>query len=125
MRNRRLLASVWIQLPTSFEPVNEIAFSGPAFTSAAPNSPPEPATKLMTPLGIPASFRASTIRQVHKGETDAGFTTTVLPQISAGAIFHAGIAIGKFQGVTSPTTPTGLRIAKTCTRSRSDGTITP
>jgi hypothetical protein len=33
----------------------------------------------------------------------------VLPATSAGASFHAGIATGKFQGVMSPTTPTGLR----------------
>jgi hypothetical protein len=35
--------------------------------------------------------------------------TTVLPQTSAGMSFHEGIAIGKFQGVTSPHRPTGWR----------------
>ena len=32
----------------------------------------------------------------------------MLPQTSAGAIFQLGIAIGKFQGVIAPTTPTGI-----------------
>ena len=65
------------------------------------------------------------MRHAQSGETDAGFTTAVLPQMRAGAIFHAGIAIGKFHGVIRPTTPIGLRSANMCTRSRSDGTIMP
>ena len=40
---------------------------------------------------------------------DAGFMTTVLPKASAGAAFHAGMAIGKFQGVINPNTPSGSR----------------
>ena len=78
---------------------------------ALPSVLPDPATKFTTPFGIPASRHASTIRQADRGETDAGLTTIVLPQMSAGAIFHAGIAMGKFQGVTRPTTPTGFRCA--------------
>ena len=35
--------------------------------------------------------------------------TTVLPNASAGAIFQAGIAIGKFQGVMTAVTPSGSR----------------
>ena len=65
-------------------------------------------TKLTTPFGMPASCSASTMRQALSGAADAGFTTMVLPQISAGAIFHAGMALGKFQGVTRPTTPIGF-----------------
>ncbi len=41
--------------------------------------------------------------------SSAGFRTTVLPQTSAGQSFQEGIAIGKFQGVIAPTTPTGIR----------------
>jgi hypothetical protein len=41
--------------------------------------------------------------------SSAGFSTTVLPHTSAGQSFHEGIAIGKFQGVIAPTTPTGMR----------------
>ena len=108
--------------PTSQEPVNETAFSPGALMSALPSVPPDPATKFTTPFGIPASWHASTIRQALSGETDAGLTTIVLPQISAGAIFQAGIAMGKFQGVTRPTTPMGLRCAHMWTRSRSEAT---
>ena len=36
-----------------------------------------------------------------------GLSTTVLPCASAGAIFQAGIAIGKFHGVIRTVTPIG------------------
>ena len=39
----------------------------------------------------------------------AGLITMVLPAIRAAMDFHAGIAIGKFQGVTNAHTPTGWR----------------
>ena len=44
----------------------------------------------------------------------AGLRTTVLPAASAGAIFHAAISSGKFQGMICPATPTGatLRFGK-------------
>jgi hypothetical protein len=61
-------------------------------------------------FGQPASCSASTMRQALSGAAEAGLSTTVLPQISAGASFHAGMALGKFHGVTSPTTPMGLRM---------------
>ena len=51
---------------------------------------------------------ASTMRQALSGAAEAGFSTTVLPQISAGASFQAGMALGKFHGVISPTTPMRL-----------------
>ncbi len=92
---------------------------------ALPNVAPDPATKFTTPLGMPASRHASTMRQAQRGDTEAGLTTMVLPQMRAGAIFHAGIAMGKFQGVINPTTPTGLRWAHMWTRSRSDATTGP
>ena len=90
MRRRRLEASPCSQLPIWQEPVKETALSGAALTSAWPSSPPEPATKLTTPFGMPASCSASTMRHALSGAADAGFSTTVLPQISAGASFHAG-----------------------------------
>ena len=43
------------------------------------------------------------------GVGPAGLITTVLPKASAGAAFHAGMAIGKFHGVIRPNTPTGWR----------------
>ena len=50
------------------------------------------------PSGIPASSSTSTNRTAMRGVNEAGLKTTVLPAISAGVIFHDGIAIGKFQG---------------------------
>src|ERR1041385_262770 len=110
MRRRRFDASPCNQFPIWHDPVKEMALSALAFTSAFPTSPPEPCTKLTTPLGAPALCSASTIRQELRGAAEAGFTSTVFPQMSAGAIFHAGMALGKFHGVINPTTPTGLRI---------------
>src|SRR5260370_26686593 len=121
MRSARLDASACSQRPTSQEPVNEIALSGFASTSALPSAPPGPATKLTTPLGMPAWWQASTIRQALSGATEAGLITTVLPQMSAGAIFQAGIELGKIQGVRSPTDPVGVRMADMWTPPRSHG----
>jgi hypothetical protein len=50
------------------------------------------------------------MRIAHSGVSSAGFSTTVLPHTSAGAIFQIGIATGKFHGVIAPTTPSGWRI---------------
>ena len=43
------------------------------------------------------------------GVSSAGFSTTVLPAASAGPSFQEAIVSGKFQGVISPTTPSGSR----------------
>ena len=64
---------------------------------------------LTTPGGAPASASSSTKRSARNGVSSAGLSTTVLPQTSAGQSFQDGIAIGKFQGVIAPTTPTGIR----------------
>ena len=41
--------------------------------------------------------------------SSAGLNTDVHPATIAGAIFHSGMAIGKFHGVMRPATPTGWR----------------
>ncbi len=41
------------------------------------------------------------------GVSSAGFSTTVQPAASAGAILATSMGSGKFQGVMAPTTPTG------------------
>ena len=74
---------------------------------------PGPITKLNTPAGIPASAIIFVNSQAQAGACSAGFITTVLPYARAGAIFHAGIAIGKFHGVIRPTTPTASRVIST------------
>ena len=78
-------------------------------TSAFPIAPPGPVTTLITPGGRPASTSASASRWVHTGVSEAGFSTTVQPATSAGAVFQTGIAKGKFHGVMSVTGPTGCR----------------
>ena len=55
----------------------------------------------------------------------AGLKTTVLPQTSAGAIFQEGIAIGKFQGVITPTTPIGWRMLMLNLSRSSEGVVWP
>ena len=107
------------------EPVNDTAFTGSAFTIASPTSPPEPQIRLTTPLGMPASWQASASLQAHSGAAVAGFTRTVFPATKAGASFHAGMALGKFQGLICATTPSGRRTAYMNTRSRSEGTWIP
>ena len=59
------------------------------------------------------------------GVSDAGLRTTVLPQTSAGMIFHDGIAIGKFHGVIRPQTPSGWRTDIANLSRSSDGTVCP
>ena len=57
------------------------------------------------PGGRPASVSASARRTASNGTALAGFHTTVFPKTKAGAIFHAGMAIGKLNGVITATTP--------------------
>ena len=57
--------------------------------------------------------------------SSAGLKTTVFPQTSAGAIFQLGIAIGKFHGVITPTTPIGIRTLIWNLFGSSDGVVCP
>ncbi len=75
-------------------------------TRAAPVAP-SPQTMLTTPGGSPASRQISAKASAVKGVNSAGFSTTVLPAASAGAIFQASISSGKFHGMIWPQTPTG------------------
>src|SRR5688500_19655023 len=94
-------------MPTSFEPVKEIALTAGWLTISSPASEPEPRTRFKTPGGIPAASKISVIRTAVAGVIDAGLKTTVLPATKAGAIFEIGIATGKLHGVTDATTPSG------------------
>ena len=98
-----------IERPTSVEPVKAILSTPGCATSAAPVSP-APVTMLTTPGGRSASAISSASFNAVSGVVSAGFSTTVLPQASAGAIFHAAMRSGKFHGMIWPATPTG------CTR---------
>ncbi|MNH26404.1 hypothetical protein D3C79_864570 [compost metagenome] len=64
-------------------------------------------TIFRTPAGTPASCASLTKANAVSGVSAAGLHTTVQPAASAGAIFRAIIAAGKFQGVMAATIPTG------------------
>ena len=96
----------WIDLPTSVGPVKATLSRSGCFTNAAPVAP-APVTRLKTPSGSPASWQISAKSNAVSGVVSAGFKTTVFPQASAGATFHATINNGKFHGMICPATPTG------------------
>ena len=62
-----------------------------------------------TPAGAPASASSEPSISAVSGVSPAGFRTTVQPAASAGPILRVAIAAGKFHGVSSNATPTGLR----------------
>jgi hypothetical protein len=71
--------------------------------------PPGPYTTLSTPGGRPASVSACARFHTDSGVIEAGLSTTALPETNAGAVFQAGMAMGKFHGVMMPATPSGSR----------------
>jgi hypothetical protein len=93
--------------PTPSDPVNEMARTAGCATSGVPTAAPDPVTRLSTPFGSPASSRIRTSSTDVIGACEAGLKTTALPETSAGAIFHVGMAMGKFHGAISATTPIG------------------
>jgi len=111
--------------PVSREPVSVITGTSGCRTSRSPTSPPPPCTTLTTPVGTPASWSNSTKRSPSAGVSVAGLKTIVFPATSAGVIFHDGIAIGKFHGVITPTTPIGIRTLMLNLSRSSDGVVCP
>ena len=95
-----------ICLPTSVLPVNATLSTSGCSTSARPVSP-APVTMLTTPGGRSACWQISANSSAVSGVVSAGFSTTVLPHASAGAIFQASMSSGKFHGMTWPATPSG------------------
>ena len=55
---------------------------------ASPTTRPEPETMLSTPAGRPISCAASASMNALSGAISAGFSTTVQPAASAGAILQ-------------------------------------
>jgi len=94
----------------AFDPVNVTPRMEGWQTSSCPRSAPLPVTRFRTPLGRLAASNTSTILTAVQGVRAAGLKTTVLPKARAGAIFHKGMATGKFQGVMAATTPSGTRV---------------
>ena len=94
-------------------------------TRTSPTTLPRPMTRLNTPLGRPEREMISVNAQALPGTNSAGLNTTELPKHSAGAIFQAGMAMGKFHGVMMPTVPTGSRVTSTVSPGRVDGSNSP
>ena len=95
--------------PVAVEPVNESARTVGLAVSTAPIFVPAPVTMFSTPAGTPARSPSFAIASAVKGVSTAGLATIVQPAASAGAIFRAIIAAGKFHGVIAAATPMGSR----------------
>ena len=95
--------------PTGTEPVKLIASTSRLSTSLWPTALPCPVTRLKRPAGMSCFTMISVSATALAGVRFAGFHTTALPKASAGAIFQAGVATGKFHGLMMATTPTGSR----------------
>ena len=68
----------------------------------------EQVTRLMTPLGSPASSHSSMMRIADWGTKLASFSTRVLPvAMQMGATQPMGSMAGKFQGTMPAKTPSG------------------
>ena len=94
--------------PTGVEPVNDSLRSrGSAMIGSDTVRAVLVGMTLTTPAGTPASSSSWAKRRVVSGVSSAGFTTTVQPAASAGAILRVAIASGKFQGVMRKHGPTG------------------
>src|SRR5689334_21510458 len=75
-------------------------------TSAAPTVGPKPVTTFTTPAGSRSAIsrtNSSTLAEANS----LGFSTTVLPQASAGASLLATVISGEFQGRIAAITPSG------------------
>jgi hypothetical protein len=79
--------------------------------------------------GAPVSVRARSSSALHasavSGVSSDGFHTTVSPQTSATAVFHAHTATGKLKALTTPTTPSGCQVSIRRWPGRSDGMVRP
>ena len=93
--------------PISVDPVKEMPLTPGSSSSVSPTEAPTPVIRFRTPGGRPASSNTSASLTAQSGAPEAGLKMMVLPQTSAGAIFQAGIAMGKFQGVMIATAPMG------------------
>gem|GEM_PF-1935510 len=94
--------------PTGVEPVNDsLRRRGSRMMGSDTAFDVDVVITLTTPAGTPTSSSSFTKCKVVSGVSEAGFTTTVHPAASAGAIFRVAIASGKFHGVMKKHGPTG------------------
>src|SRR5215469_10577064 len=99
-----------ICLPVAVEPVKAMQSTSMCSASALPAVPPSPGTTFSTPGGMPASTASSATLTALSGDFSDGLSTSELPAASAGPIFQAAMASGKFHGTMAPTTPSGSRV---------------
>ena len=86
-------------LPTDLGRPGERHLVDPGVAGERRAGAPAPVTMLTTPGGSSASAMISPSARAVSEVVSAGLSTTVLPQASAGAIFHAAIISGKFHGM--------------------------
>ncbi len=113
--------------PTRVLPVKEslrtaaLAASTPAVAAWS-----VPTTRFTTPGGRPPASAAScTSAMAVSGVSGAGRSTTVQPAASAGASLRAGMAAGKFQGVSSAAGPTGAALVSMARSARAGVSTSP
>src|ERR1700683_1996204 len=94
--------------PTSREPVKAMYRVLGWATTALPKVAPAPGQKLTTPSGTPASSTSSINFAAMVGESLDGFKMTVLPETTEAMVIPAMIAQGKFHGVITAPTPSGI-----------------
>ena len=87
---------------------------------------PRPGDQVQAPFVTPASSSASTSRTAHSGASRTGLEDDAVAANQGRAVFHAGMAMGKFQGViSSDDAQSGGGRCGMRTRSRSDGPVRP
>ena len=94
-------------MPTVVPPVKAMRLISGCFTSASPTTLPLPGNTLMMPSGTPACCAILASSIAMRGVISAGLNTMAQPAARAGASFCASLAMGLFQGVMAPTTPSG------------------
>ncbi len=97
--------------PAAVEPVKVILSTRGSRTSSSDTSRSAVRT-LRTPGGRPIASATSATTYASPGASGEAFSTTVQPASSAGATLLAMSAIGAFQGMIAPTTPTGSRTSR-------------
>ena len=94
-------------MPTLVPPVKAMRLMSGCLTSASPTMLPLPGSTLTMPSGTPACWQILASSRAMRGVISAGLNTMAQPAASAGASFCASLAMGEFQGVIAPTTPSG------------------
>ena len=103
-------AAAWaIRRPTAVDPVKWIMATSGWLTSRSPAST-SPGSTWKMPAGAPAAANSSAMASPPLyGVSGDGLTSTALPSARAGAMTRMPRTSGKFHGVMTPTSPSGIR----------------